>query len=47
MNVTIPDELDKEFRRVVGETYGAKKGALGRAVEEALRDWLNKKAKKK
>ncbi|CAI1492358.1 conserved protein of unknown function [Thermococcus nautili] len=42
LHVLIPDELDEEFRLAVGRRYGSKKGALGIAVTEALRMWIEK-----
>ena len=44
LHVLIPDELDEEFRLAVGRRYGSKKGALGIAVTEALRMWIEKNA---
>jgi len=47
--VTIDDELEKEFRKRVLEIMGAQKGALSKAVNEAIAHWLcqqNNKEKK-
>ena len=41
--VEVPDDLDKRFRMKVLELHGAKKGALGEAVREALEMWLEAK----
>jgi len=41
--VKIPDELEKRFRMKVLELHGAKKGALGKSVTEALELWLESK----
>jgi len=41
--VEIPDELDQSFRMKVLELHGAKKGALGKSVKEALELWLESK----
>lgn len=42
--VKIDDELEKRFRHEVLERYGAKRGALAKAVEEAIKLWLETKA---
>ena len=42
MLVTIDDGLEERFRRVVARIYGARKGAISKAVEEAIKLWLEK-----
>lgn len=42
ITAVINDELDKEFRALVGKRYGIKKGTLSIAVEEAIRLWVRK-----
>ena len=42
LHVRINDELDKKFRKKVIDVFGVKKGALARAVEEAIKLWLEK-----
>ncbi len=42
LHVLLPDEIDREFRRVIGERYGSRKGALGKAVLEAVILWIDK-----
>ncbi len=42
MLITISDELEKEFRETIAKVYGVKKGAISRAVEEAIRMWIEK-----
>ena len=39
----VPDDLEKRFRMKVLDLYGAKKGALGESVREALEMWLEAK----
>jgi hypothetical protein len=46
LHVMIPDALDNEFRKLVGEKYGSRKGALGKAVVEALILWISKNKSK-
>ncbi len=43
MTIELPDELDREFRVKVVKEYGGKKGALGDAIQEAVKLWLKKK----
>jgi len=38
--IELPNGLEREFRAKVAMKYGGKKGALGRAVKEALELWL-------
>jgi hypothetical protein len=39
-HVIISDELDRKFRMKVLEEYGSEKGALSKAVAEAIELWL-------
>lgn len=41
--VDIPDDLNKEFRIKIIETYGTEKGSLTKAIKEAIRLWLKEK----
>jgi hypothetical protein len=38
--IELPDEIDKKFRKVVAEKKGLHKGVLGKALEEAIKDWI-------
>jgi len=40
--VVIDDVVEERFRRVVARVCGAKKGVLSKAVEEAIKLWLEK-----
>jgi hypothetical protein len=40
--VDIPDELEKKLRFKAIERFGGRKGALSRAVEEAVKAWVAK-----
>ena len=42
MTVKIDEELGRKFRARVMEIKGNKKGALSKAIEEAIRLWLEK-----
>ena len=41
--VSIPIELDTEFRDVIFKNKGTKRGNLKESVEEAIREWIRKK----
>jgi len=40
--VTIDDELEERFRRIVARVYGARKGSISKAIGEAIKLWLEK-----
>ena len=37
---SISEELDDEFRKEVAKRFGLRKGALSKALEEAIRQWI-------
>jgi hypothetical protein len=41
--IVISDEVERRLRLEVVRRLGGKKGDLSAAIEEALKDWLNKK----
>jgi hypothetical protein len=41
INVDLSDELEKELRLKTVEKFGGKKGDLSKAVQEAVRTWIN------
>jgi len=43
ISVDLPDELEKQLRFKTIERFGGKKGDLSKAVEAAIRTWINKK----
>jgi hypothetical protein len=43
INVDISDELEKKLRFKTVEKFGGKKGDLSRAVQEAVKTWIDKK----
>ncbi|MGD0451602.1 MAG: ribbon-helix-helix domain-containing protein [Candidatus Bathyarchaeia archaeon] len=43
INVDISNELEKQLRLKTVEKFGGKKGDLSRAVQEAVKTWINKK----
>jgi hypothetical protein len=42
LTIVLPDEIDKKLRVKVAQKYGGKKGALGDAISEAVKLWLEK-----
>lgn len=43
IHVRIEKQLEKKFRIEVTRLYGGERGALSRAIEEAIELWLKKK----
>ncbi len=41
INVDIQDELEKQLRLKTVEKFGGKKGDLSKAVQEAVKTWIN------
>jgi metal-responsive CopG/Arc/MetJ family transcriptional regulator len=42
INLIISDKLEKEFREAIFKKYGMKRGNLSKAVEEAIKEWIEK-----
>ena len=40
MTILLDEDLEKEFRDMVGKIYGFHKGAFTRAIEDALKLWI-------
>jgi hypothetical protein len=43
INVDLSDELEKQLRLNTVERFGGKKGDLSKAVQEAVKTWIDKK----
>jgi hypothetical protein len=43
INVDISNELEKQLRLKTVERFGGKKGDLSKAVQEAVKTWIDKK----
>jgi len=43
INVDLLDELEKQLRLKTVERFGGKKGDLSRALQEAVKTWIDKK----
>ncbi len=39
---TLDNDVEEQFRRIVALKYGARKGAIGSALNEAVRLWIAK-----
>ena len=46
MTISIKDEVANELRQTVKTELGEGKGALGKAIEEAVQKWLEEKRQK-
>ena len=46
MDISINEKLEGEFRERAMRTKGYKKGSLKEAMEEAIREWLDKEKHK-
>jgi len=42
LRIQIDERLEREFRRLAMQRFGYGKGALSRAAEEAIMDWVSK-----
>ncbi len=47
ITVNIKNDVEKEFRKVVGAIHGTKKGSLGEAITEAMQEWIYEKKQEK
>lgn len=43
ITINVKDDIEKTFRKRVYQLYGKKKGTLGRALTEAMKEWSMKK----
>lgn len=43
ITISIKDNVERDFRESVKEKVGNSKGSLGKAVEEALKIWIEEK----
>ncbi|MBI2654933.1 hypothetical protein HYX06_00725 [Candidatus Woesearchaeota archaeon] len=46
MTISIKDEVANELRQTVKNELGSGKGALGKAIEEAVNKWIEEKKQK-
>ena len=43
ITVNVKNDIEREFRKVVGTVHGTKKGSLGEAITEAMQKWIYEK----
>lgn len=43
IDVFLPDNLEKKFRKEISNRLGFKKGNITKAIIEAIEDWIKKK----
>jgi len=43
ITINISEKVEQEFRKKAYQTYGRKKGVLGKAITEAILEWSKKK----
>jgi hypothetical protein len=42
INIDISDDLEKQLRLKAVEQFGGKKGDLSKAIQEAVKTWIDK-----
>jgi hypothetical protein len=47
IKVILPDDLEQEFREEVFKSKGMKKGNITLAIEEAVKEWIASRRKKR
>lgn len=43
ITVNVDDEIEEEFRKIASEEFKGKKGFLGDAITEAMKEWVKEK----
>ncbi len=46
ITVNVDDDVERGFRKVAGMAYHKKKGYLGKALTEAMKQWIYEKKQK-
>ena len=47
ITINVKNDIEKEFRKIVGTVHGTKKGSLGEAITEAMQKWIYEKKQEK
>ncbi len=47
ITVNVKDDVEKDFRKLVRNVHGARKGDLGKALTEAMQKWVYEKRQEK
>lgn len=42
INLVVSDELETQFRKAIFNKYGMKRGNIQKAIEDAIKDWIQK-----
>lgn len=42
INIILSDEIEKKFRQAVFKVKGMKKGNISEAIEDAIKEWMEK-----
>ena len=42
IDIILPDDLETQFRKEVFKRYGMKKGNITIAIQEAIKQWMEK-----
>ncbi len=45
VTVTVEDKVEERFRKKVMQKFGKRKGSLGKAVTQAMDNWVEKEGK--
>lgn len=45
ITINVEEEVDAAFRKFAGAKYGKRKGYLGKALTQAMREWVKKQDK--
>jgi len=43
ITVSVEEDVEERFRKLASATYGKRKGYLGKALTDAMREWEKKK----
>ncbi len=47
ITVNVKNDIEKEFRKIVRSVHGTRKGSLGEAITEAMKQWIYEKKQEK
>ena len=44
ITISVDEGVEQEFRKFAGSRYGKKKGYLGKAITQAMKEWTTKES---
>ena len=47
ITISVDDKTEQAFRKMAGAIYGTGKGHLGKALTEAIQEWVHERQQKK